>query len=360
MRQMLRSRWLGTSLFWTAVTALFLAQLWWLAGRPGDRVATFSTMVWVGAFYITWLPVSLAVWPLTGSWRPATLGWRSVISRHVLLAPAVVVVHGVLLTAVATAILGLGGRSFQQVLWDQLLSRAYFDLFIYAGVVAAGQALWLTDRAREHEIDQARLEAQLADARLRALQAQVHPHFLFNCLHAIATLAREGRQNDVVRMIADLSELLRNLLQQGSVTRPLRDEVDFTRRYLAIQQARFGGRLTSEFAIEPAASEVHVPTLTLQTLVDNAVRHGIATNEKGGTVRVRAVADGHQLTLVVANTGRRPPDGWSVTSSGGTGLSNLRTSLRLLHGEAASVEAAGRPDGFEVVVTVPRSGTAAS
>jgi len=211
-------------------------------------------------------------------------------------------------------------------------------------------------QAARLELQASQLEAQLSAAKLSALEAQVQPHFLFNSLHTIASLARDGRNADVVRLIADLSELLRAVTDQHQSTRPLADEVALTSRYLDIQQVRFGDRLRVNIDVDPAAALVYVPTLTLQPLVDNAIRHGLSNVVRGGTIAIRATVDRSSLSLVVEDDGQGTPQGWRLQTSGGTGLKNLQSRLGILYGDRAVFGAGPRQGGgFQVTIRVPES-----
>jgi signal transduction histidine kinase len=193
-------------------------------------------------------------------------------------------------------------------------------------------------------------EGEAHRARLQALRYQLNPHFLFNTLNAVSTLIVERRNADAERMVARLSDFLRLTLDcESDVEVPLADELDFARRYLEIEQIRFGDRLTVDEDVEPAALSARVPPLLLQPLVENAVQHGIMPREDGGTLRIEARRVGEHLLLRIADDGPGPPA--PVDASGGVGLSNTRARLQSLYGDNHRF-ALERADGGGCVVRI--------
>lgn len=191
-------------------------------------------------------------------------------------------------------------------------------------------------REREHQA--AALATELVQARLQALRMQINPHFLFNTLNTISALIREN-PDAADRMVVRLSELLRRSLDHGDVQEvALREELDFLRGYLEIEQMRFPDRLTVTFDIEPRTNELLVPHLILQPLVENAVRHGIMPREEPGRVEIRAaVLGGDTLELKVWNNGNGlsdPSDPSDKSPREGIGLKNVRSRLAQLYGGA--------------------------
>jgi hypothetical protein len=175
-------------------------------------------------------------------------------------------------------------------------------------------------------------EGQAHRARLQALRYQLNPHFLFNTLNAVSTLIVERENDDAERMVARLSDFLRLTLECDSdVEVPLADELDFARRYLDIEQIRFGDRLVVQEDVEPEALSARVPPLLLQPLVENAVRHGIMPREDGGTLRIEARRVGERLLLRVVDDGPGPPG--NADTDGGVGLSNTTARLERLYGD---------------------------
>jgi len=160
---------------------------------------------------------------------------------------------------------------------------------------------------------------------LQALEAELHPHFLFNTLNSIATLMHED-VDAADEMMAKLATLLRRTMdRQGAVEIPLREELEMLEIYLDIQRTRYADRLTTEVAADPAALDVLVPRLLLQPVVENAVRHGISRRTGAGHIAVRAECRDNTLRLTVTNDGA----GWPAPASGGgLGLSNTRARLR--------------------------------
>lgn len=224
---------------------------------------------------------------------------------------------------------------------------AVLDGFAYVALIGLAHAGVFYRRYREREQQAALLESRLNQARLRALQAQLQPHFLFNTLNGIATLLRR----DPVRaeeMLLSLSELLRIALSSShrqEIT--LREELDFLGRYLAIQRMRYGNRLQVSEEIEPSALDCLVPALLLQPLVENAIRHGLEPSGQAGQLRIAASLNGEWLKLTVEDNGVGLPT--DERDREGVGLANVRERLATLHGAAHQFDIAERAGGGVVV-----------
>jgi LytS/YehU family sensor histidine kinase len=176
---------------------------------------------------------------------------------------------------------------------------------------------------------------------------------MFNALNSIAGLVRDHRNDAAVSMIVGLSEFLRRATadsHRSQVT--LAEEVEYLQRYVDIQKVRFGERLQFSIDIPADLLDAQVPSLLLQPLVENAIKHGVATRVVGGNVRVTGVRKDGRVFLSVYNDAPSSPENWQT--NGGVGLVNLRTRLQILHGDASElqVQRAG-VDGVEVIVTLP-------
>lgn len=227
------------------------------------------------------------------------------------------------------------------------------DVLAYAGACGVIYALDAGRRLRAQEMTAARLEAQLARSQLEALRVQLHPHFLFNTLNAISMMARKGETDGAVRMLAGLSDLLRLALASvGKAEVPLRLELDFLERYLALQQIRFSDRLQVRMHISPEALDARVPSLVLQPLAENAVRHGLSPRNEGGLLEIGAARDGEDLVLSVRDTGV----GLAPESErrGGMGLQNVRARLAVLYPDAHRFTLENHPGGGTLAtVSIP-------
>jgi two-component system LytT family sensor kinase len=218
---------------------------------------------------------------------------------------------------------------------------------LYALIAIATLALLAQERARKAT----ELERQLFAARLQVLRAQLHPHFLFNSLHAISALI-DFRPKDARRMLAGLGELLRetvDFIDQTEV--PLGREIDWLEQYVELQQLRYEERLTVDFDIAPQVVSALVPPLILQPLVENAIKHSIEPRSAGGRIVISATRDGARLILRVHDDGagvKQSPAG------GGVGLRNTRERLSALHDDDCSLELRDAADGgAEAVVSLP-------
>ena len=180
---------------------------------------------------------------------------------------------------------------------------------------------------------------------------QLRPHFLFNTLHTVASLVRTGRNADAVRTIAGLSDLLRSALRRdGTAEVPLRHELAFVERYLAIEQIRFQDRLQTRIAVAPDLLDELVPALILQPLVENAIRHGVERRAAPGRVEVEASRRNGTLVLRVQDSSPAGGAAGGAVSGGGIGLSNTRARLRHLYGERQRCDLARTDDGGALAV----------
>jgi signal transduction histidine kinase len=222
----------------------------------------------------------------------------------------------------------------------------------YFAVLGISYALFSAARLRARERHAEQLMAQLTDARLSALRMQLQPHFLFNSLNAIMALVRDQDTPGAIGALSLLSDLLRTSLRVDAAHRvPLRDELEFVRRYLAMAQIRFGERLTVQYAADEDVLDVLVPTFILQPVVENAVRHGIARSRVPGQIEICASRDGTQLALTVHDDGKGLPPEWDGTSEG-LGLANTRARLAYMYGSASSLTITRGRDDRGVVATI--------
>ncbi|WP_179862205.1 sensor histidine kinase [Longibacter salinarum] len=247
----------------------------------------------------------------------------------------------------------IAGQDFYLPSFASIFSGALFYTFIMLAwsVLYFGIKYY---RDMEAERERAiRAEGHAHRAELQALRYQLNPHFLFNTMNAISTLVAEGRSSDAERMIARLSDFLRLTLENDAAPEaPLVEEIDFTRRYLEIEQIRFGDRLSTTIDVDADTMSACVPTLLLQPLVENAIRHGIAANEEGGTVRVSARRAGQRLLLRVEDDGRGFNE--SMKLKEGIGLSNTRARLdALYHGNHRFEIAPSDGGGCIVSIDIP-------
>jgi LytS/YehU family sensor histidine kinase len=191
-------------------------------------------------------------------------------------------------------------------------------------------------------------------AELKALRAQINPHFLFNALNAIAGLIREQPQL-ADETIEQLAQVFRYTLRKSANEWvPLAEEIEFVTAYLRVEQARFGGRLHVKFEIDPAAGQVLIPAMSVQPLVENAIKHGIADEIGGGTVGLRATLESASLRVEVTDNGPGFPAAFSLDSTNGShGLTNIVERLRGYYGSAARLWWENAPGGTCVSMVVP-------
>jgi signal transduction histidine kinase len=235
----------------------------------------------------------------------------------------------------------------------ELVNGIQTYVLTYWILVGLEHALAYYSRARDREVKSAALAAELSEARLEALRMQLHPHFLFNTMHAISSAIREDPEG-AEDMLAELADLLRATVDRPAAHElPLREELEFIRRYVGIQKVRFGDRLEVVVSVEDDALDALVPALILQPLVENAIEHGIATRLRGGRLEIRGEAANGRLSLTIADDGPGISDA-ELGSGERVGLRNTRARLAHLYGRAGHLELRNRPGGgLAVTVHLP-------
>ncbi|MFZ1682824.1 MAG: histidine kinase [Candidatus Zixiibacteriota bacterium] len=340
-------RWLWTAVI-VALLVLFVTTLWYFNAVKENPNASWSRLL-VGVSF-EWFPWAIFA-PLI-----ALLVARFPFERDRLIRSGSAHLAMAILAALVqngSAVLGSLLRStapitaakFLANYQSYLLWMAPWSIVIYFGIAAIIAAGDYRTRLIQREWLASRLEAELTRAQLNTLYSQLQPHFLFNTLNSISVLMSIERINEAQVVLRQLSELLRYVLVRGESQQvSVADETSFVEKYLAIEKTRFAERLTYSLTVDPAVRNAMIPTFLLQTLVENAVRHGVSPKVSGGQVTIVVAANGNQLTIQVDDDGvgiapDLPPRG------SGVGLRNARGRLEHLFGEEFVFELKSRPQG---------------
>lgn len=340
---------------WAAMGWLATSQLyffWRGRGAPGLR----QSFLWQAPPWLAWALATPLIVHLTRRVGLGAPGRRArALSCHAALALATTASY-----CAAAVLCGrlsgpmAGSSPFLIEVLLMIGRMADTQIIIYVGVVALQHALWQQQKGERAALSAARLAQQLAQAQLQSLRRQLQPHFLFNTLHTVGLLVRKGDRGGALRVLADLGDLLRALLEDDEDGRhlvTLREELGLLDRYLAIERVRFQDRLRVELRIEPAALRVRVPNLLLQPLVENALRHGLAPRDEPGRLLVRAALQEGRLLLQIEDDGVGLPP--PARRREGTGLRNTRERLRHLYPRDHRLVVVALPVGVRVEVDLP-------
>jgi sensor histidine kinase YesM len=281
-------------------------------------------------------------WPIDGE------RWRANLAPHLVAMVIFALVH-IAGAVIAGAVFATGPVDYRAFTLKLLLFRFPIDVLIYWSAVGVVQAARAAATAREREQRAARLEASLVEVELAALRDRLDPHFVFNTLNAVSTLALRRDHDGVIRIVEAMSDLLRVSLSEGrGQEAPLERELAFLDRYLEIEQLRFGDRLTVERSVAAGLERAVVPVMLIQPLVENAIRHGAGVKPGPVTIRVRILREGDAVAVEIADTG--PGFGRAPAGNGsGIGLASCRARLTGLYGARGTVSVADAPGGGALV-----------
>lgn len=347
-------RFAGIAAFWTLVGLAFASQFYLSSTLLGRSVTWGQAISYsLGDWYV-WAILSIPIllvarrFPPEGAhpWRTAAVHLAAALVCslvYVLLRSLVGLVHGRLVDEAVT---------FAEVFRPLLVRTFPFNLLIYGVIVTISHAIDYYRKYHERTVHALELEKHLTEARLQSLLRQLKPHFLFNTLNGIASLMHRD-VNAADKMLVRLSELLRLTMHHpGQPLTRLREEVAFIEKYLEIERIRFRDRLTARVEVDPAVLEVQVPSLVLQPLVENAIRHGIEPRPGPGHIDIRVRREGNRLLLVVHDNGAGMPPGGFTRE--GIGLANTRERLRELYGDDHEFLLGNHPEGgLEISIRIP-------
>jgi two-component system LytT family sensor kinase len=352
--------WLVIFGFWTFFSFLYANQIYFeMLHNPNMhhswwRIAFWQLVVWYLWGFLSPLILSLGrQFPVEGRARLRGL------AAHLVACVVFSAMHVAAATALRMIIqpfdIWSDSRSFLFQYQDELHAFFLFDVLVYWAIFGVGYAFDYRERYREREAQAAELRAQLAQAQLESLKMQLHPHFLFNTLHTIASLVRTNEKGQAVNMISGLSELLRHALESaGEQQVVLKEEVKFIELYLDIQKVRFSDRLSVQIDIAPETLTALVPNLVLQPLVENAIRHGISHKNSSGLLSIKSYCENGSLHMTVSDDGPGLPSDWNLEKSEGIGLANTNARLKHLYGNKYRFDLSnGKNGGATASITIP-------
>jgi len=337
----------------TVLGFFFAAQIYFSAASIHRSVSWGQALYWAFGDWYEWVLLAPVIFWICRRFRFERGSWPSSLAVYFFAGLLLAGVHAVMCAAAA---LLQGWWTAQPVVFGKslrglLANRTHYNLAVYAVIVCAWHAWDYYRKFREREMQANELAGRLAQAQLQALRMQLNPHFLFNTLNAVSSLMLK----DVAaanKMISRLGELLRLALDksdQQEVT--LQQEIDFLRRYLEIEQIRFGKRLELKTEFDSSTLQAAVPNLILQPLVENAIRHGIEPQEAGGQIELRSVRDNGRLVLQVSDNGpglrleSAPAAEASDERRERIGLNNTQERLLKLYGENHQFDITGNATG---------------
>lgn len=346
-----------------AVVSLMAGILAFLTARDCNRNLEFHhlqasyapSLLYGCVVWIWWVVVTAVLWTLVDRWaaafKPSALTVLAHLGASCVLATThlALLQHTVWFASTNWPAFGVRMGMFNV----ETLERFGVELVIYgfiSGVCAFLHSRMQTQQALVQKLE---VERQLTQAQLKALQMQMEPHFLFNTLNAITSLMVQGRNKEAIKTMTHLNTILRTTLQRKAVEKvPFVEELRIVESYLAIQQVRFAGRLDVKIDVTPEALNGLVPCFLLQPLVENAVQHGIAPLEAGGSIETQVKRVGDMLWMEVKDNGRGPIG--SGTKGHGIGMQNIRERLAYFYPDAYEFNAVAPPGGgYEVTVQIP-------
>lgn len=353
-----RKRWILILCGWTIVALLFAAQQIVVEKVRGSQVhcvieGALELVEWYIWAACTPLVIGLAKrFPLMGPRLARHIALHTIVS--LMIAPLASVSQYFLILGLLRFVFHITGPEVHRFLSSfgvGVLFMSFTGILTYWLVVGLYQSMHFYQVAMERQTIAAQLETQLSHAELENLKSQLHPHFLFNSLHAIGVLMQED-VDAAGRLLVSLGDLLRMALERRENEITLQSELEFVGKYLEIEQTRFHDRLKVHMDIPPDLLGVYVPSLALQPLVENAIKHGFSVDSTASRLEIAAKLHNGRVRLCVRDDGPGPAPAPLLRF--GVGLTNVQSRLKQLYGDKASLELTGGGGrGCEAIITIP-------
>jgi signal transduction histidine kinase len=360
-----RRRFIPAPLLFVIATAFGISstfQAYWL-----DRLSPHTHPMQNAALHL--LAINLVYWYIPALLAPAIMAfalrhpfdrvhWPRQVILHIGAALSYSVVHTVLMQVVRVVMLRNEPPEADFPGWWtssllNYLQQLDWLLMTYLFLIGVAYALAYRRESEARALNASQLETRLVEAQLQSLQRQLHPHFLFNTLNTISGLIRSD-PDGADKMIDRLGDLLRMTLHKSNIQEvPLKEELDVLQKYVEIEQTRFGSRLNVEMHVPPEVLDAQVPSLLLQPLVENAIRHGIAPNARPGWIAVHALREGNDLVLQIRDSGDGLPPERLMALNRGVGLDNTRSRLEHLYHARYTFTFSNLERGFCVTIRIP-------
>jgi len=344
--------WLIAFVLWTLLAFLSAAGAHVYMSSMGTPISWTQLIAWNMTVALVWSLLTPIVYELARHYAFDRASWKFSLPIHIVASVVLAFVGAVAMVAINPLVTWTKEPTVP--FFAHVLSRTFMDIQRYWYVLLITQAIAFYGKYQERQLFSSQLEAQLANAQLEVLKIQLEPHFLFNTLNSIASLARhDGRAAE--HMTLQLADLLRMSLDGVGVHEvPLHRELTFLQKYVDIQQTRFHDRLRVETEIDPRTLDTLVPNLILQPLVENAIRHGISPRRAPGLVRITTWRDRDDVWMEIRDNGVGFTDGRGLVPPEGVGLRNTRGRLRQLYNEDHAMVLEDAPGGgCSVKIRVP-------
>jgi len=360
-----RTIWLSMFLFWTLIACTFpITDYIKSVAYPEKHFSVLGSLTESLPIFYVWFAFTPLIF-----WFGRKFGFgrnkKWVLNLFVHLVLSYVVVSAYLFLTSIHLVYIVKGPGDIPTLWARFFDRFYmtghYQVIIYWAILAAGISFEYYKKYREREVEASRLllrstklESQLAKAELDSLKMQLHPHFLFNTLHAVSALIDDDPKR-ARRVIARLGELLRSTLDIAEQqTIPLEQEIALTKLYLEIEQERFGEKLEVNIDVSDSDSDCMVPTLILQPLIENAIKHGIKDAKKTAIIEIKAFQTNKRINISVSDNGPGFPESDSIEIKDGIGLSNTKARLDQLYGKDHAFEiSSSKKGGALIKINIP-------
>ena len=325
--------------------------------KTPDDISVGSLLLLNTVYWFVPAAFTLPIFYLARRFRLDSQRWARALAVHISSALLFSVLHLGCMVVVRLALWPSAGK-LPTVSWATFAQRQYLMqldwlLMTYSAIIGLCYALDYRRESQARAIKAANLETRLVEARLKTLQAELHPHFLFNTLHAISTLVHTNPEA-ADRMISRLSDLLRLTFDvAGASAVSLQEELEFLQKYLEIEQIRFQDRLSVLYDVDAETLDAEVPRLILQPLVENAIKHGVSPRSGRGLIQISSRIRDAALWIEVRDNGVGLSGHALSRLNAGVGLSNTRARLECLYGAAHRLDFSESTEGVAVQMQIP-------